>query len=687
MKKFLTLLFAFTCLAFSEMRGQNVFLTVGSPFIKMQTTDGILYSLTIDGNGGTYNSFTFIESNSESPFPALSYLSTPSFPVGIASSAFSSFGEIFNGAGFTVKFNKFTKEYSFGLNFGSYFSNGGSYLYAPSINGNACKLEVISNGFSNYQWRRNGVDIPGANQSTYFHPSGLNDPEYTYDCSTIAIFPWGDTATLVSNQIIVKTATPTTSLVLQTSDNQCDQRRLVLGIGRPYTGWVVEWKKNGQIVNGVSGLGYAPPVSNQDAVYSARLTCPNNSSINVLSNNISIPGCYADSTSGINYMLVQNVTTAGNNASNKTIQVQFDLSWGKTWWDEINWDAVWVFIKYKTASGEWKHAKINPTGYDHGQGSPNIIQPTADKMGAFIRLGLKGQGNFNAEGMQLQWNYGLDGLNSVNGLEVKVFAIEMVYQPQGDFSVSRDFSSIGDFTGLGDWSDYDLRLSASGNNIVVVNTRLSPVVSNPEISLRIKGDAGLDRNKDGIVENTIYPTGYFPFYLFKYEMSEQQYADFLNCLTTAQISTIDIAGTSISLNQGQYYAAFPNRACAGSNANRLLAYADWSGLRPMSFLELHKSFNGANPPNQNYSDGYYPPKDASGNSGSGIFGVKDLTGNVLEPFIDLGSNGFKGINGDGQLSNSGNSNVAEWSPGDLRWGNFGYYNSGAPGFRLCRSAE
>ena len=47
-----------------------------------------------------------------------------------------------------------------------------------------------------------------------------------------------------------------------------------------------------------------------------------------------------------NNMLVKNVTTTGNNATNKTIQVQFDMSWDNSWRDGINWDAAWVFMKY-----------------------------------------------------------------------------------------------------------------------------------------------------------------------------------------------------------------------------------------------------------------------------------------------------------------------------------------------------
>ena len=293
---------------------------------------------------------------------------------------------------------------------------------------------------------------------------------------------------------------------------------------------------------------------------------------------------------------MQNVTTSGN-IPGQSVQVQFDLNWGNTWKDDVNWDAVWVFMKYKDAQGIWKHCKVSPTGYDHGQGTPNIIEPTADQMGAFVRLSAEGQGDFNVDAMQLRWNYGADGLSSVSGLEVRVYAIEMVYTPQGDFSMSAG-------------------ATAPGNKIPVINARLSPVLSaDNDASIRIKGDAGLDTDANGTVENTTYPTGYYPFYMFKYEMSEQQYADFLNCLTPTQRSTLGVAGATITQTAGQYFASLPNQVCAGANADRVLAYADWAGLRPMSYLEYQKALNGPRASNPNGQ----------------MYGIKNLGASLREP--------------------------------------------------------
>jgi hypothetical protein len=75
-------------------------------------------------------------------------------------------------------------------------------------------------------------------------------------------------------------------------------------------------------------------------------------------------------------------------------------------------------------------------------------------------------------------------------------------------------------------------------------------------------------------------------------MSEQQYADFLNTLTSVQVSNLGVAGRNISLVNGLYLSSTPNRSCSGAINNRFFAYADWSALRPMSFMEFDKAHRG-----------------------------------------------------------------------------------------------
>ena len=422
-----------------------------------------------------------------------------------------------------------------------------------------------------------------------------------------------------------------------------------------------------------------------------------------------------------NNMLVKNVTTTSDNTANKTIQVQFDLSWDNSWRDAINWDAAWVFMKYKDANGNWQHVMLNTTGFANGTGTANTIQVGSDKVGAFVYRSALGTGTFGSSTMQLQWNYGLSGLTNVTGLEIRVFAVEMVYVPQGDFNIAKGFYVIS--TQCCGGNGFNGLFNAPGDNFPVINTRLTPSLSYSDgtiATIRIKGDAGIDTNNDGVVDNTTYPTGYNAFYSYKYEMTEQQYADFLNTLTATQITTLGVAGSSITLTNGQYFTSTPNKACGNSNAARLLAYADWSGLRPMSLLEFNKATYGPFKPilaNGSCAGSVYP---ASGNvvgqyngstcnpvikdvgylansnssrqsAGASYYGIMDLTGvNTSEPVIKLNYFNFTSQNGNGVLRSTGVSDISNWiATGMLlfidQWER--QYGSGSYGFRYVRSAE
>lgn len=419
-----------------------------------------------------------------------------------------------------------------------------------------------------------------------------------------------------------------------------------------------------------------------------------------------------------NSMLVQNVTTLGNDPVNKTIQVQLDISWDNSWRDAINWDAAWIFMKFKDANGLWQHAQLNQTGFVSGTGTANTVQVTADKVGSWLYRSALGSGSFNTTGMQLQWNYGLSGLTNVAGLEVRVFAVEMVYVPEGEFNVAKGFYIIptnccGPYTFNGSFN-------APGLNFPVINTKLSPTLTYSDgtsASVRIKGDAGIDTNNDGVIDNSTYPIGYRAFYAYKYELSEQQYSDFLNTLTNNQITALGIAGTGITLTNGQYFSSTPNKACGKSNDARFFAYADWSGLRPQTILEYNKISYGPNQPIFNSSlsvRGYsawgggipngWPSSNkrvlkdvgyasnATSNrqsSGAGYFGNLDLVANTSEPVIRLNAYSFNAVNGNGIISSSGNTDEPSWNSSmliyidqtDDTWGADIY------GFRYVRSAE
>jgi len=152
-------------------------------------------------------------------------------------------------------------------------------------------------------------------------------------------------------------------------------------------------------------------------------------------------------TLAANNIAISNLSLTDKNTTDHFTMVQFDISWENSWRTSSapnNWDAAWVFVKYRKAGGEWNHAWLNENGHTTPAGSiimPGLVDPgsafnatTNPGLGAFIYRSADGTGTFTNTGVQLRWNYGANGLTDADVAEIKVFAIEMVYVPQGAFA-------------------------------------------------------------------------------------------------------------------------------------------------------------------------------------------------------------------------------------------------------------
>jgi hypothetical protein len=79
------------------------------------------------------------------------------------------------------------------------------------------------------------------------------------------------------------------------------------------------------------------------------------------------------------------------------------------------------------------HCTLHTSGHTAPTGS--TIGAASDGKGIFIYRSENGSGTNNWSDLKLRWNYGTDNVADDAIVDVKVFAIEMVYIPQGEFDL------------------------------------------------------------------------------------------------------------------------------------------------------------------------------------------------------------------------------------------------------------
>jgi formylglycine-generating enzyme required for sulfatase activity len=345
-----------------------------------------------------------------------------------------------------------------------------------------------------------------------------------------------------------------------------------------------------------------------------------------------------------NNIAVANVSLADQNALSNYVSVEFDLSWENSWRAVVvpgNRDAAWVFVKYRVSGGEWHHATLDTAVSAHLAPSGSEIRPATDSKGAFICRSSTGNGTNAWSNVRLRWNYGTDGIADDALLEVKVFAVEMVYIPA-------EPCWLGDGNGTTE-STLAIHGYSADNQAILYDQAIlvrsdfgtyedSYITGAGGDSLMLLANNGVSTTGGTSNQyNPLFPTGKSSFYIMKYEISQEQYKDFLNCLTRTQqgarVST-NISGTSVtnrfvmsgvptmqyrqSIRCDATIPAAPapvtfycdydsdgtgNESNDGQNiaCNYLTwmdeaAYYDWAGLRPMTEPEFELACRGPNAP-------------------------------------------------------------------------------------------
>ena len=365
-----------------------------------------------------------------------------------------------------------------------------------------------------------------------------------------------------------------------------------------------------------------------------------------------------------NNIQIANSALVGN--AGTTIQVQFDLSWENSWrLGSGRWDAAWVFVKYRTSlTGPWFHANVNNSGHVAAAGSQidlGLLTPgsaynasTNPVVGVFVYRNAAGTGNLNLPGTQLQWNVAAQGLDISDLAHVQVFAIEMVYVPQGAFAAGSGGTEQSAFT------------------LTTINTATATTA--PAGTGSLGGAAGGFPTGQTAPTNASWPNGFGAFYCMKYEVTQQGYVDFLNTLTYTQqvtrtatapnsaagtgalsstndnrngidIQTPGVASTTPAvyacnlIGDGAYGEASDGKdiACNWLSWGDLTAYLDWSGLRPLTELEFEKACRGTIAPMPNeypwgttyIAAGEYTLANAGNNDEGIATGYSTAAGNAM----------------------------------------------------------
>jgi formylglycine-generating enzyme required for sulfatase activity len=456
-----------------------------------------------------------------------------------------------------------------------------------------------------------------------------------------------------------------------------------------------------------------------------------------------VAGCGGFGRTVYSAVRIENLSVEMPLANAQPARIVFDIAWDASFRDDLNWDAVWVFAKFREAGQPWRHARMSTASSAHRIGANNgvlaTLAPSSDGLGLFLYRAEDGFTSIDWDQVSLSWDLSDGGVDKSAAVEVEVIALEMVYVPEGPFL-------------LGDGTNVEALFAAQFER----GTSRQPfeVGSEAAITLGGGGDDSLGNNDRRVSSTTAqqywddfsdstrqilppeFPKGFAGFYVMKHELTQGDYARFLNLLDASQQGTRNPAAEVPTGEEHRYaisadatFTATPyNRAAHWLSWMDLAAFADWSGLRPMTELEFEKAARGPRIPDAgefawgpeappagkynlqdpdtpeelviNQRDGVNVVFDGTVGLASSIAGplrvaafrplatsrlgvgasyyrATEMSGNVAEMVVTVGrSTGrrYRGGHGDGELSPAGNAGGAEvelW-PGARRAARGGY---------------
>jgi len=326
-------------------------------------------------------------------------------------------------------------------------------------------------------------------------------------------------------------------------------------------------------------------------------------------------------TGAANRARIVNVST--NSTAAGQSDVDFDLAWRDAWrakWTEPaannvsgkdlpveSWSAAWVFAKYRRGQS-YAPATLAADRADHTVPAGAMLDvglTTGKGVGVFIYRAAAGHGPLDLKDMKLRWLHEADGVKDPATAELKVFVLDMVHVPRGAFAVGSGGTERGSFTD-GVWTDgatipflVDETWSASRDSSA--NSRRLGNVPGRLWGLSRDGVASI--GPEGAIADE-FPAGHEAFYCMRYEVTQGQFADFLNTISPGEFAATTAKRGQTDPNSvatGRYglsgewpklEATKPDRACSMLSWRDGVRFAAWAGLRPMTELEFEKACRG-----------------------------------------------------------------------------------------------
>ncbi|OHX67292.1 SUMF1/EgtB/PvdO family nonheme iron enzyme [Flammeovirga pacifica] len=435
-----------------------------------------------------------------------------------------------------------------------------------------------------------------------------------------------------------------------------------------------------------------------------------------------------------NNVRISNLSYGEKNLTEKSLIVNLTLEWDNSWKvtsGPANWDAVWVFAKFRDNNGQWKHVKFNyDIDMNHGHTELNdkatIDLSNDDGLGNAHGLFIHSKTDITQQSvlydLGLKWNYGASGMTNDDTLNIRFFAIEMVYVPEAPFELGSTGGENGHFYKFNGTNTTDSYTVSNEDEISIGNTV-------GDLWYDIIDSTSLYKQGDQLGPVPAeFPKGYNAFYCMKYEITQGQFAGLLSSIDgsladSLLIRKVKVRNNITTVDDSVFTAAEPYIPVQYLSWKGLASFLDWAALRPFTELEFEKACRGTAAPVANeyvwgnnniiqdttlkysftnegtnneqvasnfsnsngnaiykittitnqrtpYRYGILSAYPVSGSSsitrveaGATFYGIMEMGGNVEERVITVGrpqGRAYTGLHGDGELDANGRANVSFW---------------------------